>query len=202
MKDNLLKDLKKVKWDVAFKTFGSMHSTLIGLLVEWWIVHGSGRNRHALEEGCTFKYHKKGMGSQRCDAVLLEGDDNARGIVEAEGSGHKETINKMGKFFRSTRFGDLKFGIFLAYPTANSAQKGFYFEYDRKKMIERGKKITKKIKSVKLIMLFLEKEYEACNKKHFRSMNPFYRGTLKEVSGVILCEGSEICELQTIWLQK
>jgi len=202
MKDNLLKSLKKVRWDIAFKTFGSSHHTLIGLLVEWWIAHGYGRNRYVLDEGCTFKSHKKGKGSKRCDAVLVEGNDNARGIVEVEGSGHNKTIKKMRKFFQSTRFKNLEFGIFLAYPTNSSARDGFYFECDSKKMIEQGKKITKKIKKTKLVMLFLEKEYESFDKEHLRFISSYYRGTPKKVLGTILCNGLEICKLTTIWPQK
>ena len=198
MKDNLLKGMKKVRWGVAFKTFGSSHHTLIGLLVEWWIDHGYGRNRYALDEGCTFKFREQGEGPKRCDAVLVE-SDNARGIVEVEGSGHKETINKMRKFFRSAELKDLEFGIFLAYPTNGSDRDGFNFEIPLEKMIEQGKKITKKVKSIKLVMLFLEKKYEFFNKGHLRLKNIYYRGTPTKVRGVILRNGLVSCKLRTIW---
>lgn len=196
MKNNLLTGLRKVRWDVAFKTFGSNHSTLIGLLVEWWIVHGYGRNRYALESGCTFKSHKQGKGSKRCDAVLVEGD-NAQGIVEVEGSYHKKTLRKMEKFFQAgSEWKSLKFGIFLAYPTYASGQKekrNFCFEYPEKKLFEIGQKISAKSPNKSLAVLILEKRYERI-KSGLRSRIDYYKGKPVRIYGKLFLNGKIIAE--------
>lgn len=198
MNDNLLKSLQNVKWKVAFKTFGSNHSTLIGLLVDWWISTDSHGSRFVLDEGCTFRYHRKGKGSTRCDAVLLEGDSAkgiVKGIVEVEGSRHGETIKKMGKFFQArSEWKTLKFGIFLAYPTYAAGQKEkrhFDFYPCEKKLFELGKKISAKSPEKKLVILILEKKYERIE-SGLRSKNDYYKGTPIKVYGKLFLNGKEI----------
>ena len=107
----------------------------------------------------------------------------------------------MYHFFKSSRFKDLKYAIFLAYPTTGSARNGFYFDCEIKEMIRKGKEITKKIKNknVELVMLFLEKKYEAFNKNSLRSLNNFYKGTQYKLSGVMISNGFIRNKLQQIW---
>ncbi len=200
---NLLKSLQNVKWGVAFKTFGSSHSTLIGLLADWWIssnLHGN----MVLDEGCTFGYHRKGKGSFRCDAVLLEGDI-AKGIVEVEGSGHGKTIEKIGKFFQARdEWKTLEFGIFLAYPTDVSGRKEKrHFDFDpcEKELFEVGKKISAESPKKKLVILILKKEYKRI-KSGLRSKNPYYAGTPIKVYGKLFLNGKEIANRTLRTLKK
>jgi len=198
--ENLLKSLQSVRWEVAFNTFGSSHSTLIGLLVDWWISTDSHGSRFVLDEGCTFRYHYKGKGSTRCDAVLLEGNSAkgiVKGIVEVEGSRHGKTIKKMGKFFQAkNEWKNLKFGIFLAYPTYASGRKEKrHFDFDpcEKKLFELGQKISAKSPNKKLIILILEKKYEHINSS-LRSRTAYYAGRPIKVHGKLFFNGKKIAE--------
>lgn len=201
MSENILKSLQNAKWEVAFKTFGSNHSTLIGLLVSWWISSDSHGSRFVLDEGCTFRYHRKGKGSTRCDAVLLEGDSSkgiVKGIVEVEGSRHGETIEKMGNFFQAgNEWKTLEFGIFLAYPTYISGQKekrNFYFDPCENKLFEMGQKISAKSPNKSLVILILEKKYERIN-SGLRCKTEYYAGRPTKVYGKIFLNGKAIAEM-------
>lgn len=113
---NLLDDLARVRWDIALRTFGNSHATLIGLLVEWWIADAP-TERWALESGPAFGYRPREVGGGgQCDAILGVGEAS-RGVVEVEGSRHAYTIEKIGKFFAAEHpdLASLDFGIFLAY---------------------------------------------------------------------------------------
>jgi hypothetical protein len=64
----IFSQLDKVRWHIAEKTFGNDHSTLIGLLVDWWISM-SPKTHFALEGGPAI-----GAGPQehrgQCDALF------------------------------------------------------------------------------------------------------------------------------------
>jgi hypothetical protein len=66
---NLLNSLKDTKWDVAAKTYGNNHATLIGLLVDWWISLAPAIHR-AIESGPSYGHFKKGVGGGMCDAIF------------------------------------------------------------------------------------------------------------------------------------
>ena len=119
MNTQLLTSLEHVKWDIISQTYGSSHSTLIGLLVDWWITNSTEGSHWALESGLPYRKREsgeKGEKQERCDAILAE-KDTFRGIVEVEGSRYESTIKKMIEYFSSDYLGysSLQFGIFLAY---------------------------------------------------------------------------------------
>ena len=111
---NLLNSLKNVRWKVLARTYGNSHSTLIGLLVDWWISM-SPEYHSALEGGPTNGYEKKGVRGQ-CDAMLCYKNDPV-GVLEVEGSRYGETARKIGRFFdaKKVNYKSLKFGILLLY---------------------------------------------------------------------------------------
>ena len=198
MNENLLKSLQNVNWEVAFKTFGSNHSTLIGLLVDWWI-SSDYKRRFVLDGGCTFCHHRKGKGSDRCDAVFLEGESSkgiVKGIVEVEGSRHRKTIKKMSKYFQAKgEWKTLEFGIFLAYPTDLSGQKekrDFAFDSPVEKLFEAGKKLSAKSPGKKFIVLILGKKYKRIEEPSLRSQSEYYAGDPIKVYGKLFLNGKEI----------
>ncbi|MBW1997559.1 MAG: hypothetical protein JRJ29_06285 [Deltaproteobacteria bacterium] len=79
---NVLRSLRNVRWNVAGKTYGNNHSTLIGLLVDWW-VSVSPDCHWALEGGPANGYKGKGVRGQ-CDGMLCANDEPV-GVVEVEG---------------------------------------------------------------------------------------------------------------------
>lgn len=51
----LLEDLATVDWLAAANTYGNNHSTLIGLIAQWWIKKNP-RNRQVLEGAPSVRY--------------------------------------------------------------------------------------------------------------------------------------------------
>jgi hypothetical protein len=92
----ILIGLKNARWDIAFRTFGNNHCTLIGLLLDWWM-SGDPKRRWALEAGPTNGYREKGVRGQ-CDALLCI-DTHPTGVVEVEGYRAITTARKLGTFF-------------------------------------------------------------------------------------------------------
>jgi hypothetical protein len=152
--DDLLTSLEGVRWDVAFRTFGNSHATLIGLLVDWWISNApKQRDRWVLEGAPSYGPWVAGDAGL-CDAVLVE-DGASRGVIEVEGTYHESTVKKIGKYFSSS-FMDLQgleFGVFLGYT------------YNRKplildKLIEYGAIVSSIHPGKQLAILVLDKQWE------------------------------------------
>ncbi len=111
-----LAELGNADWSVAFRTYGNDHSTLIGLIVSWWI--GLDKVKHeALDGGISRPTSAMGGSAKRghCDAILLE-SNRAVGVLEVEGTRFEQTLIKMCDFLNDKKLG-LEFGIFLAYRT-------------------------------------------------------------------------------------
>uniref|UniRef100_A0A7V3J9G2 Uncharacterized protein n=1 Tax=candidate division CPR3 bacterium TaxID=2268181 RepID=A0A7V3J9G2_UNCC3 len=185
--NKLMESLKNVRWDVADKTYGNNHSTLIGLLVEWWISLSPGTNR-VLEGGPTNGYKKRG----HCDALLCE-YDTPQGVLEVEGTYYKKTVQKIGTFFSAKReeFRSLSFGIVLFYSYSLEGRG------DNKRFIgpivpkEEIKKITKKHPEKLIIAITISKKF---NKQHsgVRSWNNYYQGELDKIESYLFSKGKEI----------
>ena len=112
----LLQSLSQVPWKVAAKTYGNDHSTLIGLMVQWWI-NLDVEAHTALEGGPAFGYRKRGQGGGgQCDALLCRGKDPI-GVLEIEGTRPEYTVNKIGNFFAAeyAELDTLQFGVVLVY---------------------------------------------------------------------------------------
>ncbi len=113
---DILGDLSRVRWQVALRTFGNDHATLIGMLVDWWITRDPSNN-WVLEGGPSFQLPGTGMTSGgQCDAVFCRGEQ-AVGILEVEGTRHKYTIQKVGRYFQSPdpTLKDLRFAVVVLY---------------------------------------------------------------------------------------
>src|SRR6266704_2860222 len=102
-------DFYSVRWHVAERTYGNDHSTLIGLLVDWWVSRDA--TNSVLEGGPSCNPRRTGlMGRGHCDALFCR---NAKpvGVLEVEGCGNPkagdvekkaiETAKKLGRFFAS-----------------------------------------------------------------------------------------------------
>lgn len=190
---DLLKSLEDVQWEIALRTFGNPHKTLVGLLVQWWIA-GDSRNRSALDSGPAFGYRPRNEGGGTCDAILVE-RDNAKGIVEVEGSKYESTIKKMGNYFKAEcqEYKSLDFGIFLAYPIAPEGR-----GKNRKikplplsQFFECAKDVTERYPDKELAIILLEKEYERVN-SGIRFRSEYYWCSPSKVWGVLIRNGKEV----------
>ena len=196
--EELLNSLRKVRWNTALRTFGNSHATLIGLLVDWWVSIDP-QDHCSLDGGPSFGFHRHGTpGGGQCDAILMRGC-NAMGVIEVEGTRHKETIEKIGKFF-GTENPDLKsleFGVFLAYayePRGRGAQRAFVSPC-LDELIEIGTNITAQNPDKLLAVLVLNKQYER-QRVGLRAKNEYYFGRPTTVLGVVLQGSSEVTRCQ------
>ena len=121
--EGLLNGLKNVRWNIAAKTFGNNHATLIGLLVQWWI-DSCPEMPQVLEAGPSHGHFKNGVGGGMCDAVFCD-NSNAVGILEVEGTRYPHTFEKIGKFFNNpSAYPDLRFAVVVLYPTGPKGRGG------------------------------------------------------------------------------
>jgi len=71
--EELLSKIKEARWETVIRTFGNDHSTLIGVLVDWWI--SLDRSNHtALESGPTNGYAEKDKRGQRAMGKIVSSD--------------------------------------------------------------------------------------------------------------------------------
>jgi hypothetical protein len=203
MNTELLTSLEHVKWNIVSQTYGSSHSTLIGLLVDWWITNSIGESHWALESGLPYRKREpgeKGEKQERCDAIFVE-QDMFKGIIEIEGSRYEHTIKKMTEYFKSDYldYSNLQFGIFFAYGYGCQPQ---IWEKYMDKFIQWGKEHTEKLREEypggQLIILALDK---SCEQKRLGSHAlGEYCQTPSQVRGTIIQDGKALIdEYHLVW---
>lgn len=193
---NLLDDLARVRWDIALRTYGNSHNTLIGLLVEWWIA-GEPKERWALESGPAFGYRPRGVGGGgQCDAILGAGP-TSRGVLEVEGSRHAYTIEKIGKYFAAEHpdLASVEFGIFLAYaygPVGKGAARTIP-PLPVDDFLTASRAMTAQHPNKQLVVLALDKAWEP-QKVGPRARSEYYGGRPSRVRGWLVENGDVLPE--------
>jgi hypothetical protein len=176
----ILKSLSMAKWDTAFRTYGNNHSTLIGLIVDWWI-NVNPKQTWALEAGPSYS-----------DAVLCL-NENLVGVLEVEGSRYKVAITKIETFFedKKTKIGPLSFGILLFYhaPLGVITDSDFPSPYQLE-FVEDIKKVSMHHTNKPIILITLEKKYDR-TAKGIRA-NRYYRAEPYEIGLRLYEAGSEV----------
>jgi hypothetical protein len=187
----LLSSLNTAKWLTAAQTYGNDHSTLIGILIDWWI--SLDPQRHwALEGGPTNGYRQRGIRGQ-CDALLCR-DNDPVGVVEVEGSRYKLTARKIGNFFRA-KYQDLQtlqFGVLLlySYQAQGRGEARAYSSVASSDAIGEVKKITVAHQGKSVIIITLDKTYRKIS-SGIRSRNEYYRGDPSKIEGRLYTDGAE-----------
>ena len=87
--DALLESLTAAQWSTAVRTYGSSHSTLIGLLAAWWIALSP--TEHSVLDGAP----SHGSGNAGWCDLMLCADDVAVGVVEVEGTKPLEKLRTL-----------------------------------------------------------------------------------------------------------
>lgn len=201
----LFKSLKDVDWYVSHQTYGNNHSTLIGLLVSWWI-NCNKRTRWALEGGPSVK---NGKSKAQCDAALCDGD-KMLGILEVEGTRPAYTIKKFSRYFNSKNknYKDIKFGIILLYttePKGRGNKKNFEIpieveeegkKLEKVKIGEAAKNASEKHPNHGLIVLWLEKKYCPGTKGSIRDISKYYSGKVNKVIGRLYLSGKIVDKIE------
>ena len=187
----ILDSLYAAKWDTAFRTYGNNHSTLIGLIVDWW-VSGNPDRRWALEAGPTNGCKEKGERGQ-CDALLCL-DENQVGVLEVEGSRHEFTVRKIGTFFdgKNSKITSLRFALLLFYtctPRGRGIQRAFPSPFSSH-FVEKLKIISGRHPDKPIILISLEKRYDRTT-TGIRASNMYYMAEPYEISIRLYENGSE-----------
>ena len=191
--NSIFNSLKKNNWEVVARTYGNNHSTLIGLLVNWWI---SLSPKHtAIESGPTNGYKNAGERGQ-CDALFCS-NEVSLGLLEVEGTRIPSTLNKIQYFFNpGNNRSDLKsleFAIFFIYnyePKGKGKERKFtrVITEDIRNQIQ---EITQNNSNKYIILIGLDKIY--MRKVHgVRKYNDYYKGTPSCITGELFQNGRQI----------
>lgn len=194
-----LKTFHKVRWETAGRTFGNDHSTLIGILVDWWI--RLSHKNYALESGPSVGGGKKGKGRGNCDAMFLEKQlekEQPVGLLEVEGpkiGRWKWCAEKIRRFL--DEYKSLQFAILLTYSYAPKGRgvdrkvKQISFE-DIFPCLE-AKKIWEQFTDKGIIVIILNKEFEKIlNKDLIRARNDYYQCIPKTIEGTLVVNSKNV----------
>jgi hypothetical protein len=190
----LLPSLAEANWDVACRTYGSSHSTLIGLLVQWWV--GLDPSHYVLD-GAPSCEGRKGGGYG--DALLCDGEGPA-GTIEVQGVYKDHLLKKLKSiegYFKSPRheLDPIGFGILLAYqllPRGSRANRAF-LRTDEPPLMDAATSLSERHGKKSLIVLATDKELDKdFGNRAVRKLAGYYSGTLRKVTGVHFKGGKEI----------
>jgi hypothetical protein len=193
--EGFLNSLKNVRWNVAANTYGNNHATLIGLLVEWW-VSSEPETHRAVEAGPSHGRFAKGVGGGMCDALFCEKDD-AIGVIEVEGTRHKETVKKIGKFLASSLddMKTLRFAVAVLYPTGprgRGAERAMPSCWNAK-ISSMGTKVSRDHPDKPIVVVAIDK-VKVCEQdvKGIRRRNVVYQSKLTRVRGFVYEAGKQV----------
>ena len=189
----IFNSLSTVDWDTAIHTYGNDHSTLIGLLVQWWIKLSPNDN-FALDGCPTCGKNDKEEPGVYGDALLCTGT-SASGILEVEGTKTVDTIKKIGRFFGSKKeeLKTLDFAILLLYDywLEGRGIERDYIEHTKiakESVVKNLSKISAQHTGKTIILITLEKRYERQH-RNVRSLSEFYFGTPDFIEGSLYFNG-------------
>jgi len=197
--EHIFNTLGSVNWSVAANTYGSFHSTIIGLLSQWWVSLMPKEHR-VMESGPTFGHGTRNNPCGKCDAAFCQGN-TAVGILEVEAARVLYTIEKIGSFFSSQLddLNTLKFAILALYPSIPTGRG------DRRVAPsvpdEQAQNALKELscdhKDKTIIVVALNKVYER-EVEGIRSRNDYYRCRLDRVDAYCYRRGDLSAQTQ-LW---
>lgn len=195
---DILGDLSRVRWQVAQRTFGNDHATLIGLLVDWWITRDPSRN-WVLEGGPSFKLPGTGMaGGGQCDAVFGRAEQ-AVGILEVEGTRQEYTIRKVDSYFQSPdpTLKDLRFAVVVLYCCKPQGRVKAFQCAASPKSIDAARKVSASHPSHDLFLVSVEKKWVP-GLTGIRARNPYYSGQVHKIHGSWFRGGASMSEIDLL----
>ncbi len=191
----ILHCLREVRWHVLERTYGSSHSTITGLIVDWWVSSGR-RRRWALEggpglRGTPGKKLPRGAGG-RSDVLLLSWSGRGDGLVEVEGQKFKQTVAKIGRFLASTETGytALTFVLFVAY-----AYEGPFSTKVEGYLVSQLQRLSQQYATKAFILVVVDKEIPS-GLTGWRTRNTYSKGRLKSVHGQLFHGGRQVAGSQ------
>jgi len=188
---NFLYSLFRVRWKTAFQTYGNDHSTLIGLIVDWW--NNLSSKNFVLESRPSFgrAKRKEGKGRGNCDAILGTNNDPI-GVLEVEGPRKEKwkwCIQKFENFFRE--FKTLEFAILFVYPYEPRGRgNNRKVDLDKPTIKKLLLNLSHKYPKTGVVLLILDKKFER-KLKGIRTRNPYYQCTPMSVERLLFVNGKE-----------
>lgn len=191
----ILYSLKTARWDTALRTYGNNHSTLIGLLVDWWI-SGDPERRWALEGGPKNGYAEAGV-KGNCDALFCF-DHDPLGVLEVEGTRYQLTARKIGTFFdgRYKEIQPIRFGILLLYTWrvfGSGTQRAFPSAVVPE-AFEEIRDVTRRHPAKPIIIISLDKTYKRI-REGIRARTEYYYGEPSRIQGSLYENGQEMAQI-------
>lgn len=184
----LFSGLNDANWNVAARTFGSSHATLIGVLGEWWIRQSP--LSHTVLDGAPS--HGNGNAGW-CDLMLCR-DEIPVGVVEVEGTKPLEKLDTLNSYFLSDRkeMLDISFGILLVYSYSpkGSGRNRSYPEAVTPAIHSAALSLSFANTGKPLILIAVDKKIDV-NKSVIRAASPYYSGTTNRVTATLFLNGLE-----------
>jgi hypothetical protein len=189
---SLLESLGRVRWDVAHRTYGSGHSTLVGLLADWWVRISP--TRHSVLDAAP----SCGKGSARQADALFCKDDRPVGVLQLEGSGSPAGIRTLSLYLKSkkTELRTVQFGILLqaADEPAGRGQERRFPAAESPKVMAEVRKMSAKHPETAIVVVTIDREFTRFT-DGIRSCSEDYSGTTNKVTGILFHGGAEVRRL-------
>lgn len=187
--DALFESLTAAQWPTAVRTYGSSHSTLIGLLAAWWIALSP--TEHSVLDGAP----SHGSGNAGWCDLMLCADDVAVGVVEVEGTKPLDKLRTLDAYFSSSRseFGSIQFGLLMvyAYHVKGRGEARQYPPAETAEILSAARQVSAAHPNKALIVVALDKVVDR-NLSTVRRGSPYHAGSFKRITAVLLASGSEV----------
>jgi hypothetical protein len=183
----IFESLSRAQWEVASRTYGNSHSTLIGLLVDWWIRLSP--DSHTVLDGPP-SHGRRNAG--QADAVLCC-HEKPMGVLEVEGTDWLRKVKSIVNYSETERpdLKSIRFGVLLLYRTmAKGRGKKRQYHRIEKPIFNSIERATREHPGRAIIAIELHKGFRRFP-SGVRSISPYYFGTMDEVTGVLFTQGKE-----------
>jgi hypothetical protein len=186
--ERIFESLAAARWEVAHRTYGSSHATLIGILVDWWI--SLDLESHTVFDGAPS--HGNGNVGQG-DALFCRGQ-KALGVLEAEGTNPVAKVTSIVKYFETGRpeLQSVWFGVLLlySYEARGSGTRRQYRPAEDSSILELARKATEEHPTRTIIAITVDKQFIRFT-EGVRSLSGYYSGTTSKVTGILFRRGTE-----------
>lgn len=196
-----MKNLEKLRLQTLLRTYGNSHSTLVGLISDWW-VSTDVENHWVLDSGPSFPGngpHGKGRGN--CDLMLGHGL-SAVGVVEVEAHELEWCLKKIGRFWNDKRaeFGDLTLAILFLYPDKQNGRlkerhvPEWPYGGTRGETLAEVNRLTAQHPGKTFVLLELCKRFDRDPGISARRLNPYYHCTPTCLHAMSSADGEVVAE--------
>lgn len=186
--EKIFESLAAARWEVAHRTYGSSHATLIGILVDWWI--SLDLESHTAFDGAAS--HGKGNLGQG-DALFCRGQ-KPMGVLEAEGTNPVAKVASIVKYFETgrTELQSVWFGVLLlySYEARGSGARRQHRPAEDSAILELARKATEEHPTGAIIVITVDKQFMRFT-EGVRSQSGYYSGTTSKVTGILFRTGKE-----------